>query len=160
MSKATVLVVDDDVILLETLGRALGRTYRVLLAENAADALHLIEAERVDVIVSDHHMPGMTGTELLKQVASRDDGPVRILSTAQPDFAMAIKAVNQGDVFRILIKPVQLAELQVAIHLAVEKLQVEREHRVLRGMVGARPDLEQEFHHRMLQLWPSKEDAS
>lgn len=160
MFNATILIVDDDLTLLETLGRALGRTYRVVLADNAADAIHLLETERVDVIVSDHHMPGMTGTDLLKEVAARDDGPVRILSTAQPDLTMAIKAVNQGDVFRILIKPVQLAELQVAIHLAVEKLQVEREHRVLRGMVGTRPDLEQEFNHRMLQLWPTKGDAS
>ncbi|MBK7506617.1 MAG: response regulator [Bacteroidetes bacterium] len=156
MPTATILIVDDDATLLESLGRALGRTYRVLLAESGADALQLLEQETVDVVVSDHHMPGMTGAQLLQQVATRREGTVRILSSAQPDLAMAIKAINQGDVFRILVKPVELAELQVAVHLAVEKLQLEREHRALRSLVAAHPELERELEQRLSALWPSK----
>lgn len=153
MTQPTLLILDDDTSLLETLGRALRRSYRVLLADDAEQAFALLARERVDLVLSDHHMPGMTGLEFLKQVATRHPDALRLLFTAEPDAAMAIGAINQGDVFRILVKPVSLPELEVALHVAVEKLQIDRENRILRSLVGAHPELSQVFEQQLARLW-------
>jgi DNA-binding NtrC family response regulator len=153
MTQPTLLILDDDTALLETLGRALRRSYRVLLADSAEEAFALLAKERVDLVLSDHHMPTMTGLEFLKQVATRHPDALRLLFTAEPDAAMAIAAINQGDVFRILVKPVSLPELEVALHIAVEKLQIDRENRILRSLVGAHPELSRVFEQQLSRLW-------
>lgn len=153
MHRATVLVVDDDSTLLQSLGRALRRTYTVHLAETATEAFEVLGRERVDVVLTDHHMPGTTGLEFLRQVAVRHSDVVRLLYTAQPDTEMAIRAVNQGDVFRILTKPVALSEVEVAIHLAVERLEIDRENRALRAIVAAHPELQLEFDLEVARAW-------
>lgn len=153
MNRPTLLILDDDTMLLDNLGRALGRSYRVLLADTAGEAFRLLDGERVDLVLSDHHMPEMTGLEFLKQVSIRYPEALRLLFSAQPDAAMAIGAINQGDVFRILVKPVSLAELEVALHLAVEKLQIERENRILRTLIGGHPQLAREFECQQARLW-------
>ena len=153
MTQPTLLILDDDTALLETLGRALRRSYRVLLADTAEEAFALLAKERIDLVLSDHHMPTMTGLEFLKQVATRHPDALRLLFTAEPDAAMAIAAINQGDVFRILVKPVSLPELEVALHVAVEKLQIDRENRILRTLVGAHPELSRVFAQQLDRLW-------
>jgi adenylate cyclase len=155
MSHPTLLIVDDDEILIQNLGRALRKDYRTLLAGDAAEGLAILEQEKVDLILSDYHMPGMTGLEFLSQVATVRPDVIRILFSAEPDMQMAIRAVNQGDVFRILVKPCDLAELRVVLHLGVEKLRLERENRVLRTLLSSHPDLEQEFDRQMATRWPA-----
>lgn len=145
MNRPTLLILDDDTILLEILGRALRRDYRVLLAETAEEAFRFLATTAVDIVISDHHMPGMTGLEFLKQVATRHEYVLRILFTAQPDVAMVIAAINQGDVYRVLVKPLALQELDVVLGLAVQKLLVDRENRILRSIVGRSPELDLEF---------------
>lgn len=153
MTQPTLLILDDDAALLDTLERALRRSYRVLVADSAAEAFELLGRERVDLILSDHHMPAMTGLEFLRQVSIRHPDVLRLLFTAEPDAAMAIAAINQGDVFRILVKPVSLPELEVALHVAAEKLQIDRENRILRSLVGAHPELSQVFEQQLARLW-------
>lgn len=145
MNNPTLLILDDDTMLLETLGRALRRDYRVLLAESADEAFRYLATEPVDIVVSDHHMPGMTGLEFLKQVATRHEYVLRILFTAQPDVALVIAAINQGDVYRVLVKPLALQQIEVVLHLATERLRIDRENRILRSIVGRNPELDREF---------------
>ena len=67
-----ILFVDDEIQILRSITRLFMDTeYEVLTAESGADALDLLEAEQVDVIVSDMKMPKMTGYELLNQVKKR-----------------------------------------------------------------------------------------
>jgi two-component system, response regulator PhcR len=154
VTQATLLIVDDDEVLLHGLARGLRAHYRTLIACCAPEALEVLQQERVDLILSDYHMPGMTGLELMQKVALTRPDAVRILCSAEPDADMAIKAVNQGDVFRILEKPLTLAEVKVVLHLGLEKLRLERENRILRALVAAHPELEAEFQARMERSWP------
>jgi len=77
---STVLIVDDEVRILTALQRSLRREgYEVLTAERPAEALRILSERSVDLVLSDHKMPGMSGSELLREVADRWPGVVRLL---------------------------------------------------------------------------------
>lgn len=102
----TVLFVDDEENILRALNRAfLDSDFQVLSASSGSEALDRINGESVAVVVSDNHMPGMTGVELLSTVKTRSPDTVRVLMTGQADLQTAIDAINRGEVFRFLVKP-------------------------------------------------------
>lgn len=75
-----VMLVDDEPRILSALHRVLRREgFEILVMENARDALTELEAREVDVVVSDHKMPGVSGIELLERIASRWPATARIL---------------------------------------------------------------------------------
>lgn len=155
MAQLTLLIVDDDPLVREMLIDTLRPSYRVLAAADGLEALQALEREPVDVVLSDHYMPGMPGAELLAHVAARWPETLRILFTAAPDATIAIRAVNLGQVYRILVKPLDVPELQMVLHSASMRLRVEREHWVLRAMLEASPELEARFAAEIAQRWPA-----
>jgi response regulator RpfG family c-di-GMP phosphodiesterase len=101
-----VLLVDDEPLLLEGICRQLRWHFEVRTATSGASALALIEREEpFSVIVSDMRMPQMDGAELLGRVRELAPDMVRVLLTGQSDLAQAIRAVNEGQIFRFLSKP-------------------------------------------------------
>jgi DNA-binding NarL/FixJ family response regulator len=115
------LFVDDDPLILRAIHRLFQDTHEVHLAHSGQEALDLLKAgTRVQVGVVDHQMPGMSGLDLLR--ALRQDHPevVRIMLTGQADLPVAADAVNQGQVYRFLTKPVDMAELQRMVGEAME----------------------------------------
>ncbi len=77
-----VLVVDDEVRILSALRRSLRREgYRILTAETPERALRILEEEPVDVVLTDHKMPGMSGLQLLERAAARRPEAARVLIT-------------------------------------------------------------------------------
>jgi C4-dicarboxylate-specific signal transduction histidine kinase len=104
--RPSVLCVDDEPNLLAGLEHTLRRRFQVVTAPGGAEALRLLELPRsFDVIISDYRMPGMDGAEFLRR--SRDTAPeaVRVLLTGHASLEGAIAAVNEGHVFRFLMKP-------------------------------------------------------
>ena len=78
-----VVLVDDDPEVLSALRRALRREpYQVLTTTRPAEALKWAEAIDVSAVVSDHRMPGMTGTELLGRIAERSPATMGVILTA------------------------------------------------------------------------------
>ncbi|SDP80373.1 sigma-54-dependent transcriptional regulator [Desulforhopalus singaporensis] len=96
-NKFTILVIDDEISILNSLQRYLGRQgYDVLLSENGQTGISLLEQERVDLILLDLKMPGMDGFEVLEKVKhSRPDLPI-IIQTAHGGVPEAVKAVQKG----------------------------------------------------------------
>jgi len=122
MTEAVILLVDDDVAGLSAMRRALRREYyRVLTAEDAASALDVLDDERVDVVLSDHVMPGMSGLELLRHVRRRQPDVVRVLLSGRVDLQAALTAVNDTEVFRLLHKPVMREHLLATIEDALAR---------------------------------------
>jgi len=109
--KCRVLVVDDEEPLQRAYGRLLTQTgYQVELASSGHEGLEKLAAAKVDVIVSDIAMPGISGLEFLRRVREKDlDIPV-ILITGYPDIDSAIRAVEYG-AMRFLTKPVETIAL-------------------------------------------------
>lgn len=68
--KPTILAVDDSTVMQELVKQALDPSYRVLVADNAVDALSMIYHEQVSVLLLDVAMPGIDGLELCRTVRS------------------------------------------------------------------------------------------
>lgn len=102
----TLLLVDDDPVLLEALCALLGHEgYRLLRASSGAEALQRLSECHVDVIVSDQRMPGMTGVELLGRARDLYPDTVRMVLSGDTDLASVTDAVNRGAVYKYLAKP-------------------------------------------------------
>jgi len=142
MDRATILFVDDDQGVRNALGRSLRRSgYEFLLAEGPRAALDLLRQTRVDIIISDHLMPGMTGLEFLRLARDRCPDAVRIMLTGHANLETAIAAINEGEIYRFLTKPWDELELKVTLHLACEKLELERENRRLLAALRSHEEL-------------------
>lgn len=135
-SVRTVLIVDDEENILSALQRTLRReNYSLLIAAEPAQALDILRQSQVDVVVSDHLMPNMSGLDFLKEVRALYPDVVRIMLTGHAQMSTAMEAINEGEIFRFLTKPWEDAELKVALHLAFEKLNQERTNRRLLAAV-------------------------
>lgn len=112
----TVLIVDDEVNVLRSLERTLrNEKYAILTAGSAAEALDILEATPVDLIISDLGMPGMNGFELLKVVKEKYPAIARIILTGQSDTPTVLRAINEGEVYRFFTKPWDNEEVEVSI---------------------------------------------
>jgi two-component system probable response regulator PhcQ len=131
-----VLIVDDEENVRNALRRSLRREgYELFFAAEPAEALTLLARQPVDLVLSDHLMPNMTGLELLKLVRDRHPDCVRMILTGHADMQTAIDAINHGEIYRFLTKPWDDADLKVTLHLAFEQLDLQRENRRLLAMV-------------------------
>ncbi|MCM2334356.1 MAG: response regulator [Anaeromyxobacteraceae bacterium] len=141
-ARATILLVDDEASVRSGLARALhDPAYQIIEADSPAAALLRLEREAVDVIISDHLMPGMTGLEFLKVVRERFPDTSRIMLTGHADMETAVRAIREGEIYRFLTKPCDQTELKVTVHLALEQLELAREHRRLLEVVSTNPEL-------------------
>ena len=115
------LFVDDDAHVLASIASALHRQrFAVLTAGSPADALSLLDRERVAVVVSDEQMPLMSGTEFLGEVRRRHPHIVRMVLSGAADAQAITNAVNRAGVFRYLLKPCTPADLTLAVEQAIE----------------------------------------
>jgi two-component system, NtrC family, response regulator AtoC len=108
----TVLVVDDDSRMRDSLARALeGHADRLLTAATAEQALQLIAAEDVAVLLTDMRMPGMSGLDLLRLVRERSPGIDVLVMSAYEDLPNVAGAMQAGAV-DFLVKPIPLQRLR------------------------------------------------
>jgi two-component system probable response regulator PhcQ len=132
----TLLIVDDEENVLSALQRTLRReNYTLLTASEPAEGLAILRTTPVDVVLSDHLMPNMSGLEFLKDVRALHPDVVRIMLTGHAEASTAMEAINEGEIYRFLTKPWDDAELKVALHLAFDKVAVERANRRLQAVV-------------------------
>ena len=114
-------MVDDEPQILTGFRHALHyESYDVLTAGSAADALAILAEVQVDVIVADEQMPGMTGSELLAQVQRQYPHITKIMLTGHASLEAAVRAINEGAVYRFLQKPCDVPVLKSAIDEAFQ----------------------------------------
>lgn len=122
-----VLLVDDEPQLLNALRRRLRGRFALTCATSATEALAQIESNGpFAAIVSDVHMPGMNGIELMREMRRRAPETVRLILTGSSEFAIAVAAVNEGAVFRFHTKPIAAQELEESIDTAVLRHQLDK----------------------------------
>ncbi|WP_435017896.1 ATP-binding protein [Tundrisphaera sp. TA3] len=120
----TLLIVDDEPDVLESLRHLFHRAYRVLTAEGGAAGLEILAREEVHVILSDQRMPGMTGDVFLARARHLRPDVVRMLFTGYADLQAVINAVNEGRIFRYILKPWDPAELESLVRQAADQYEL------------------------------------
>lgn len=118
----TVLLVDDDQLLLNSLKRSLHQEhYAIRTATSAEAALEILSGIEVDVIVSDQCMPGMSGTDFLAMAHEKYPETLRIMLTGKPELNTAMDAINRGQIYRFFTKPCNAIDLALSIREALQQ---------------------------------------
>ena len=136
--KPSVLVVDDETGILETLRILLkNEGFTPHVAHGGRAGLEQIAALAPDIILSDVRMPGVTGLEILSAARAQDPDLPVILMTAQADLRSAIQAVNEGAYYYIQ-KPFVNGDIVAILRRAAEHRQLRVENASLRQEIRRR----------------------
>lgn len=136
---AKIVVVDDDALILQALTRILQNEGYTVVAHT--DPNKAAEERDFSVAISDYMMPNLNGIELLNLYKQHVPDAVRLMLTAAADFKVAMDAVNRGEVYRLLSKPWQLAELTAVVRQAVEHFGLKKENLRLQQELAERNNL-------------------
>jgi two-component system response regulator AtoC len=128
----SILIVDDEENVRHMLAIVLRDAgYRVAVAADATSALKALAGGRVDVVVSDVRMPGLSGLDLLDAIRSRGIETTVILMSAYGNFDSAIEAVKKG-AYDYIAKPFKTDEVLLVLRKAEEREKLRGENRALR----------------------------
>jgi len=128
-----VLVVDDEPM-------ALNLVRRVFESESDIDVDATTSAQRglevamlrdIDLVITDQRMPEMEGLQFLARMRELRPRALRVLLTAFPDTAVALKAINEGLVYRFVLKPWDMEDMRVTVRRALETKRLSDEHEKL-----------------------------
>ena len=149
------LLVDDERENLDVLCALLEDRWQVEIAESGDLALARLErGDPVDLIISDQRMPGMTGIQFLTRVARLCPATVRIVLTGYSDVEPMLEAINEGSVYRFLLKPFDPVELRAVVEDAIS---IKFNSDALRGLVETLSERRQELRKTMDQIRRSQD---
>ena len=133
-----VLFVDDEPHVLHGIRRMLFELYDVETATSGEEGLQMLLSEGpFAVVVSDMRMPRMDGADFLSRVRQLAPDSVRMLLTGQTDVEAAIRAINDGEIFRFLCKPCSDEVMQSSLRAASRQYQlVVSERQLLEKTLG------------------------
>lgn len=118
------LVVDDDADTLESIVKLVRSELPNVLAlpaHSSDEAVRILRGQPVDAVLCDYRMPGMDGLELLRKVQLEFPDVIRLVMTAFPKLEIAINAINELEVERFLVKPIQPGQLVLAVESLARK---------------------------------------
>lgn len=136
MAKSQILIVDDSKEILAHLAQELkDEPYTVLLARNGREALEIVTAQQVKVIISAVKMSGMDGFALLDQVKQLCPQMIRVILSGHPDVELILRMVNERGVDRYLTKPWHGEGLKAIIQQCLELFDLRAEVQELRTLL-------------------------
>ncbi len=121
--RPSILLVDDDPGGLAVLEELLEDQYDLVSVTSGAEALGVLERRDFDLVITDQVMPGMTGVELLARARELRPDTVRMILSAYTDSNAMLRAINEGHVYRFLVKPWDDLELLTVVRQCLEHRQ-------------------------------------
>ena len=132
-ASSRVLVVDDERSMRELLSIMLRRDgHQVLLAEDGAAAIELLQRERVDVLITDIRMPEVSGVDVLREARRLDPDIISIVMTAFASTDTAVEALRLGAADYVNKSPRAANELRLRVRKELERRQLQRENVLLK----------------------------
>ena len=118
--KPSILIVDDDVVMQETLSDVLKkRGYEIMSVGSGHGALSFTKKNAIDLVLLDMRLPDVDGLEILKKIKEFDTDILVIMMTAYSDVQTAVSAMKSG-AYHYINKPFELEELQLLIEKGLE----------------------------------------
>jgi DNA-binding NtrC family response regulator len=139
--RPTILVVDDDAGLRESFRLILDDEYEVVDVTSGHQALEVVRAAQVDIVLLDIRLPEIDGIEVLERIKQIDEQVEVILVTAVKTVKTAVAAMKLG-AFDYVTKPFDEEELLATIRRALQKRSLEREVAYLRTELARRSGLD------------------
>ncbi len=132
----TVLLVDDEQHIITALKRVLqDLPLKILSASNGNEGLGVLRDNEVHVVISDERMPQMAGSDFLALVKEQYPSTIRMMLTGHASIEAAMRAVNEGAIYRFFMKPWADLEVVLAVKSACDLYDVEEENGLLLRMV-------------------------
>ena len=120
-SKANILVIDDELIILESCNRILSEDgYNVQAAQTGTEGLQKLRKEKFDIVLTDLKMPDISGMEVLKRIMRSHPDIVVVMITGYSTVQTAVEAMKLG-AYDYIPKPFTPEELEEAVSKALEK---------------------------------------
>ena len=119
---ATLLIVDDDNLIRDTLRELLSAAHHCHTADRAEQALAYLDMETYDVVLTDLSMPGLNGRELLRYIQAKHTNTPVIVISADLDEGKAEEMINAG-AFAYFTKPFKLDDIESAVVRAISRRQ-------------------------------------
>ena len=142
MKRYTILVVDDEKLILNSIKRVLrNENYHLLTAQSGIEGLMLLKKHNVQLVISDQTMPEMTGLEFLKKVKVEHPEILSIMLTGNAEIGIAIDAINEAGVYKFILKPWENTDLKITIRRALESLELVLERDALLREVQIRDSI-------------------
>ena len=133
--KFTLLIIDDEKNIREGLAANFEMEgYNVKLAEDGQKGLDLIAKGDIDLVITDLRMPGVSGEEVLRKVATETPGIPVIVLTGHGSIDAAVDAMRNG-AYDFLTKPLNLDQLTLIVKRALEARELSLQHRQLKQEV-------------------------
>lgn len=130
--KFTLLIIDDEKNIREGLAANFEmEDYTVKTASSGQEGLELISRGDIDLVITDLRMPGVSGEEVLRRVATETPGIPVIILTGHGSIDAAVDAMRHG-AYDFLTKPLNLDQLGLIVKRALESRQIKIEHQALK----------------------------
>jgi len=107
----------------------------ILTADSGEAGLVKVKNNKIDLVISDQNMPGMSGLQFLKRVRAEYPGVVTIILTASSEVDTAAKAVNEVGIYQFILKPFNVTDLRLTVKRALEYKQLLEERNLLLQVV-------------------------
>jgi len=158
--KPAVLIVDDDLPTLGLFAEILKPAYRVYRSENARAAREVLDKRKIHLILCDHEMPGESGLSFLSGLRRTHPLVQRILLTGHTETEVFLTAINEGNVFKYLVKPSSPEEIQNAVKEALRKRKameraesIHQEHGKMKKEMASVPYMSTRMQTNIEYLW-------
>ncbi len=126
-----ILLVDDYIPSRNVLEESLeGDSFSIVTAENGLEAIHALEGDPFDLVITDLKMPGATGIEVLRRAKEVNPDVQVIIITGYASLETAIEAIKAG-AYDYITRPFKLDEIKVVVQNASEKIRLLKENQRL-----------------------------
>lgn len=153
-AKPTVLYVDDEMSNLKVIQYSLRKDFQVITCDDPLKAEEIIENNKeVELVMSDHYMPKLTGVELLKRIKNQEEDLPCVLVSAHSDFETLKEALNQASIDRFISKPIDKENVKSIINLLIDSYELKRRNRLYRRELIKSEEKYRNIFNSIPDLW-------
>lgn len=117
-----ILIIEDGTLISQRIKEVPSlKAYKILYADSIECASTLMAEDEIDVIVSDETISGTSGMEFLATARQKCPNAIQMIMTGENNFKSAMRAINEGEIYRLFSKPCNVVDMALTIHCVLHK---------------------------------------